>query len=69
METDLERGLTKKVKQMSEPFTGLKIGHMGALDAGRPSPANKVVLKKTASQLHSYRAQKSAKETPPGSKK
>jgi hypothetical protein len=54
---------------MSEPFTGLKIGHKGALDVGRPSPIAEVVLKKTASQLRCRRAQKAAKETPPMPKK
>jgi hypothetical protein len=58
---NLERGLKKEVKQMSEPLTGLKIGHIGALDVGRPSPAAEVVLEKTTSQLHWCRAQKAAK--------
>jgi hypothetical protein len=34
-EADLRRGLTKEVEQTPEPFTGLKIGHRGALDVGR----------------------------------
>jgi hypothetical protein len=67
--SNLERGLTKEVKQMPEPFTGLKIGHRGSLDVGRPSLAAEVVLGKTASQLHCCRAQKAAKETPPPLKK
>jgi hypothetical protein len=68
-EADLERELTKEVKQMPEPFTGLKIVHRGALDVGRPSPVAEVVLKKTASQLHYCRVHKAAKETPPVPKK
>jgi hypothetical protein len=35
VEADLERGLTKEVKLMPQPFAGLKIGHRGALDVGR----------------------------------
>jgi hypothetical protein len=58
---DLERGLTKEVKQMSEPLTGLKIDHRGSLDVGQPSPAAEVVLKKTASQLHCCRGIESCK--------